>query len=281
MPPPPSFPACLPPPGRRHVFLSCCREPALHPDPLRPGPLDAAVGALAAARRVAVLTGAGISAESGIPTFRDALTGLWSTFRAEDLATPEAFARQPEVVWRWYAERRDRVLQAEPNPGHLALVALAALVPRLELFTQNVDGLHQRAGSAEVVELHGNITRVRCSGTCGLVDRWDDTLMPPNCSRCGRLLRPAVIWFGEALPLAALELARAAAEQCDVFLSVGTSNLVEPAASLPWIASRQGASVVVINPALSGQQLAPGVIGIAGAAGEVLPQLVAGVRARH
>jgi NAD-dependent deacetylase len=244
------------------------------------GGLGAAAAALASARRVAVLTGAGISAESGIPTFRDALTGYWARYRAEELATPEAFQRQPDVVWRWYAERREKVLQAEPNPGHLALVALAGLVPRLELFTQNVDGLHQRAGSPHVVELHGNIARVRCSGSCGVADSWDDALCPPNCVRCGRPLRPNVIWFGESLPLEALESARAAAEQCDVFLSVGTSNIVEPAASLPWIASRQGATVIVVNPDLTGQHLAPGVIGVAGKAGEVLPRMVEGVRQR-
>lgn len=240
--------------------------------------MHAAAAAIAAARRVAVLTGAGVSAESGIPTFRDALTGLWSRYRAEDLATPEAFARHPDVVWRWYAERRERVLQAQPNPGHLALVALAGLVPHLELFTQNVDGLHQRAGSPQVIELHGNITRVRCSGHCGMVDNWDDALDCPTCRVCGRPLRPAVVWFGESLPGRELEQARAAAERCDVFLSVGTSNLVEPAASLPWVASRQGATVIIVNPDLSGQRQAPGVVGLAGAAGNILPRIVAMIR---
>ena len=237
-----------------------------------------AVAAFVAARRVVILTGAGVSAESGIPTFRDALSGLWSRFDAEELATPEAFARQPDLVWRWYAERRARVLQAQPNPAHLALVALEGLVSQLELITQNVDGLHQRAGSRDVVELHGNITRVRCSGGCGVVDSWDDAPTCPICRVCGRPLRPAVIWFGELLPAPELERARVAAEQCDVFVSVGTSNMVEPAASLPWLASRHRASVIVVNPDLSGQYQVPGMINLAGAAGEILPRIVETLR---
>ena len=234
---------------------------------------DAVLTPLRAARRVAVLTGAGISAESGIPTFRDALTGLWARFRPEDLATPEAFARDPELVWRWYRERRRRLGTVEPNPGHRALVALEARMPGFTLVTQNVDGLHARAGSREVVELHGNIGRVRCFTEDTPVDDWPDTETVPACPRCGGPLRPDVVWFGEVLPEAALDRARTAARTCDLFLSVGTSNLVEPAASLPWLARENGATVLVINPAAEGQRTGPGIHLLQGKAGVVLPAL--------
>ena len=232
------------------------------------------LAALRGARRVAVLTGAGISAESGIPTFRDALTGLWARFRPEDLATPEAFARDPELVWRWYRERRHRLRGVEPNPGHRALAALATRIPGLTLVTQNVDGLHARAGSPDVIELHGNITRVRCFDDDLPVDEWTDTEAVPRCPRCGGLLRPDVVWFGEMLPQSALERARAAAEACELFLSVGTSNVVEPAASLPWLAARRGAMVLVVNPSSEGQRTGPGIHHLLGPAGVILPALL-------
>ncbi|HUF28520.1 MAG TPA: NAD-dependent deacylase [Gemmatimonadaceae bacterium] len=237
---------------------------------------EVAIERLRAARRVAVLTGAGISAESGIPTFRDALTGLWARYRAEDLATPEAFARDPRLVWSWYRMRRAMVSSAAPNPGHAALARLEALVPHLTLITQNVDGLQQRAGSSRVLELHGNILRARCSREGAVVDAWEepDDGEVPHCVDCDSLLRPDVVWFGEALPAAALEEAWAAATTCDVFLSVGTSNLVEPAASLPWVAAREGASVMVINPTAAGQRTGDGIHQLVGTAGEILPRLV-------
>ncbi len=201
------------------------------------------------ARHVAVLTGAGVSAESGIPTFRDAQTGMWARFSPEDLASPEAFRRNPQLVWEWYAWRRELVAHAVPNPGHLALAELERHVPRITLITQNVDGLHQRAGSSAPIELHGNIGRVTCSVEGTVVDRWaasaDD--LPPRCPRCGAYLRPDVVWFGELLPAAALAAAWEAAQSCDLFLSVGTSGLVEPAASLPRLALQAGATVAVIN----------------------------------
>src|ERR1041385_1351861 len=228
---------------------------------------------LRAARRVAVLTGAGISAESGIPTFRDALTGLWAKFRPEDLATPEAFARDPELVWRWYRERRHRLRTVEPNPGPRALGAPQARFSELPLVTQNVDGLHARAGSRDVVELHGNITRVRCFDENLPVEDWPDTETVPACPRCGGPLRPDVVWFGEMLPEPALDRARTAARTCDLFLSIGTSNLVEPAASLPWLARANGATVLVINPAAEGQRTGPGIHLLQGKAGDVLPAL--------
>lgn len=234
------------------------------------------VARLRDARHVAVLTGAGASAESGIPTFRDALTGLWATFRAEDLATPEAFARQPAVVWAWYRERRARVLAAEPNAAHLAIARLERLVPRLTLATQNVDRLHQRAGSSRVLELHGNIVTARCSRDGARFESWEEVEPgPPACPRCGAPLRPDVVWFGELLPEDTLHEAIDAARHCDVFLSVGTSNLVEPAASLPWLAVEAGATVAVVNPDARGQRTGPGIHHLTGAAGTILPALVA------
>ncbi len=237
-------------------------------------PISTPATLLKRARRVAVLTGAGISAESGIPTFRDALSGYWARFRAEDLATPEAFERDPELVWRWYRERRHRLRDAEPNPGHRALVTLSDKVPQLTLITQNVDGLHARAGSTGVVELHGNLTRVRCFDAGHLAPEFPDTEAVPRCARCGSLLRPDVVWFGELLPQAALHRALEAARRADVFLSVGTSNLVEPAASLRWIAAERGAAVLVINPTMDGQRRGPGVHHLAGPASRILPELL-------
>lgn len=234
------------------------------------------IARLRQARHVAVLTGAGVSAESGVPTFRDAQTGLWARYRAEDLATPEAFARDPALVWAWYRMRAELVRQAEPNPAHVALARLETLVPRLTLLTQNVDGLHARAGSRTIIELHGNILRARCTGNGALVpyeQLGGDTV--PRCTGCGALLRPDVVWFGEPLPRAALEAAFDAARECHVFLSVGTSNLVEPAASLPWIAAAAGAVVAVINPSLQGQRTGPNIFHLAGKAGEQLPALLA------
>lgn len=240
---------------------------------LRPFPPDLTT-ALRAARHVAVLTGAGISAESGIPTFRDAQHGLWARYRPEDLATPEAFRRNPRLVWEWYAWRRDLVSAAEPNDGHRALAAMQRCVA-LTLITQNVDGLHQRAGSTDVIELHGNITRIKCSADGRIVSDWPEgSEIPPPCPACGAPLRPDVVWFGESLPQEALEAAHRAAVTCDVFLSVGTSNAVVPAASLPWIAAESGAPVGVVNPTMEGQRAGPGIHLLAGSAGRVLPQLL-------
>jgi NAD-dependent deacetylase len=229
------------------------------------------------AQHVAVLTGAGVSAESGLPTFRDALTGLWSKYRAEDLATPEAFERDPALVWDWYRMRREAVLRAEPNSAHVALVRLESLVPRFTLITQNVDGLHRRAGSRTVVELHGDITRVRCSREGAVAGEWVEPPPgggPPKCEGCGAYLRPDVVWFGETLSETALHRAWAAANNCDVFLAVGTSNLVEPAASLPWLAAAQSARVAVVNTLMDGQRSGVGIHHLTGPAGEVLSGLV-------
>ncbi len=239
--------------------------------------LTVAARALRAAEQVCVLTGSGSSAESGIPTFREAMTGIWSTFSPEQLATPAAFAANPLRVWQWYAARRKVVRAARPNRAHLALATLATRVSHCTLSTQNVDDLHQRAGSRDVLRLHGSLMHVRCSAGCS--GNLDATGMPedvvPTCSRCGALLRPDVVWFGEALPSAQFEAARSAAVACDVFLSIGTSNVVEPAASLPWIAASHGATVIVVNPSMEGQRKGPSVLPVEGPAGVMLPWLLA------
>src|SRR5688572_7507174 len=203
---------------------------------------------LSAAQRVTVLTGAGVSAESGVPTFRDALTGLWAKFKPEELATPSAFRREPRLVWEWYAWRRELVAKANPNPAHIALVEWEKRVPSFTLITQNVDDLHRRAGSRNVIELHGNITRTKCFDENVIVKNWPDTdEIPPRCPRCGGFLRPDVVWFGEAMPGEETSRAFAASAQCDVFLSIGTSAVVHPAASLPFHPLEHGPTVIEIN----------------------------------
>ncbi len=207
------------------------------------------IDALRGAEKVVVLTGAGVSAESGVPTFRDAQTGLWTRYDPQGLATPEAFRRDPELVWRWYLWRRELVEAAEPNPGHIALAELEARLPGLVLVTQNVDGLHRRAGSRRVIELHGDLTRTRCVACCQYArDPIDLAAGVPRCAACGDQLRPDVVWFGEMLPAAAIAEATAAARASDVFLSVGTSSLVFPAAALPYEALTGGATVIEVNP---------------------------------
>ncbi|MFC3607461.1 SIR2 family NAD-dependent protein deacylase [Stutzerimonas tarimensis] len=233
------------------------------------------------AQHLVVFTGAGVSAESGIPTFRDALTGLWKRFDAARLATPEAFENDPALVWGWYEWRRMQVLRAAPNPAHQAIARLERRVPRLTLVTQNVDDLHERAGSAGVIHLHGSLHAPRCfhcsSPFAGLVGCPDEPeqgrrLEPPRCGRCGGPVRPGVVWFGEALPERALQAAFEAAASCDVLLSVGTSGVVYPAAQVPSIALQAGALVAHINP----RPEAPGssrAFALAGRAGEILPAL--------
>jgi NAD-dependent deacetylase len=226
------------------------------------------------AENVVALTGSGISAESGVPTFREAQTGLWERYDAQELATPEAFDRNPWLVWEWYEWRRTLVSEAEPNPGHRALAELEGRVPSFTLVTQNVDGLHQRAGSETVLELHGNILRSKCSWEGVTVELQDcDESVPPRCPHCGAFLRPDVVWFGEMLPARAFEAASEAASGCDLFLSVGTSSLVYPAAGLPYEALDNGATLVEINPSntpLSGHAHHV----VRGLAGEMLPELL-------
>jgi NAD-dependent deacetylase len=230
--------------------------------------------ALRQAKSVAVLTGAGTSAESGVPTFRDALTGLWAQYDPQELATPEAFRRNPKLVWEWYAWRKSLCEEAEPNAGHHALVELARKVSRFELLTQNVDGLHQRAGSTDVVELHGNLTRIRCSETGTACTAWDPAEIPPRHPETGGLLRPDVVWFGEGLPPEALERGFRAAQLFDVFLCVGASTVVYPAAQLPFEALRSGKIVIEVNPSDT-PLTAMATFAIEGPSAEVLPELVA------
>jgi len=237
--------------------------------------VDTVRGWLAAARSIVVLTGAGMSAESGVPTFRDAQTGLWAQYRPEDLATEAAFRARPSMVWDWYAMRRERVSQARPNAGHRALADFQRVdSQRLTVVTQNVDGLHQQAGSTGVLALHGNLHE----------DRWLEAPRdccralpavpgsPPACPQCGNLRRPAVVWFGEALPVPVLHAAEQACRSCDLMLVVGTSGLVHPAAGLPRLV-RTGAHVVVINPEPSALDTAAHVV-IRGTAATVLPALL-------
>jgi NAD-dependent deacetylase len=232
------------------------------------------IDALRHAQRVVVLTGAGISAESGVPTFRDAQTGLWQEFKPEELATPEAFRRNPRLVWEWYESRRNKVRTVEPNAGHRALAALAKRYSEFTLVTQNVDGLHQRAGSKDVIELHGNIMRTKCFDEDVIVAEWTHTgEAPPRCPRCQGYLRPDVVWFGEELPTDAIHRAMRASDLCDVFLSIGTSSLVQPAAMLPEVALRRGATIIEINPAETA--LTPlATFSLRGPAGGILPELV-------
>ncbi|HEV2977300.1 MAG TPA: NAD-dependent deacylase [Casimicrobiaceae bacterium] len=235
------------------------------------------IAALRRARFVAALTGAGISAESGLATFRDAQTGLWARFDPRELATPSAFARNPQLVWDWYAWRRELAARAEPNAGHLALAALERRVPEFALITQNVDGLQQRAGSRSVIELHGNIGRVKCSREGTLVGQWENPAHAvPHCARCGALLRPDVVWFEESLPELALAAAEDAARRCRVLLVVGTSTEVYPAAGLPGLARRSGALVVEVNPNPTTLSATADYV-LRGAAGTVLPALLAGL----
>ncbi len=205
------------------------------------------IEALRHARHVCVLTGAGVSAESGVPTFRDVQEGLWSDYDPLQLATPEGFQADPKLVWDWYRWRRNTVANVEPNPAHRGIAELGTLVPKLSLVTQNVDSLHQRAGSENVIEFHGNIFVNRCFVEGCVVETPLEGEIP-RCPGCGAPVRPGVVWFGEAIPAEALNLAFAAASDCDVFLSVGTSSEVFPAAGLVDIARGNGAITVEINP---------------------------------
>ena len=213
------------------------------------------ITALKNANNILVLTGAGMSAESGVPTFRDAQTGLWERFRPEDLATPEAFRQHPQVVWDWYADRRANIRKVNPHTGHIALVEMEQLFDTFLLVTQNVDSLHQRAGSSDVIELHGNIMRSICSETGREIDhQWltDNPGRPPCSPHHPRgLARPGVVWFGESLPAANINRACDEASRCDICFSIGTSTMVQPAASLPFLALDAGAIVIEINPSIT------------------------------
>jgi NAD-dependent deacetylase len=240
--------------------------------------VDGVRAALAAAQQVCVLTGAGMSAESGIATFRDALTGLWSRFDPAELASEEGFRAHPQRVWDWYAERREGVRAAQPNAGHRALARYATRRPGvLTVVSQNVDDLHQRAGNTDTLRLHGDILQDRWLVACPR-ERACDTERaapgrPPRCGECGNLVRPGVVWFGESLPLATFEAAERAAAACGVMLVVGTSGAVWPAAGLAALARRAGAQVVMINPQPSEIDADAHVV-LRGTAAELLPRLL-------
>jgi len=211
--------------------------------------LDQVVKILGNLSSAAVLTGAGISAESGVPTFRGQ-QGLWKKFRPEQLATMDAFLASPDVVWEWYNWRRELIAETKPNPGHLALRDMEALFDDFTLITQNVDNLHRLAGSTRILELHGNIYRNKCAD-CGRQFGEGLEIDPgaiPTCQKCGGRIRPDVVWFGEMLPAEVIEAAFLKSEQVEVFFTVGTSALVHPAASLPLLAKRHGATLIEINP---------------------------------
>jgi NAD-dependent deacetylase len=243
------------------------------------GPDRAAVGRaralLADAARIVVFTGAGVSAESGIPTFRDALEGMWARFDPERLATEAGFRADPALVWRWYAERRAGIARAEPNAAHLAIAAAERTGRTVTVVTQNVDGLHRRAGSSDVIELHGSIVRAKCLEGCGPApEGWErDARVPPPCGRCGAPLRPDVVWFGELLPPGAFERAERLAAEADAMLVVGTSGLVHPAASLPWAAVRHRRPVIVVDPNPT-ELDALATVGLRGSAVSVVPSIL-------
>lgn len=230
--------------------------------------------------RIVVSTGAGISEESGVPTFRGP-GGLWNDFKPEELATPEAFARNPKRVWEWYDWRRQLLREVQPNPGHSSLVDLETWVPQFYLFTQNIDGLHQKAGSKKVYELHGNIWNVRCVAENKVKALPNAPLasLPPVCD-CGALLRPDVVWFGESLPVDVTHLAWDVSSHCDAFFLVGSSATVQPAASLPIAAKENGAMLIEINPeATAITEIADE--SFRGKSGIILPLLMQAIKNHH
>lgn len=240
------------------------------------------ITALRQAKHLVILTGAGVSAESGIPTFRDALTGLWAHFDPQQLASEHGFRNDPALVWGWYEWRRTKVRLASPNPAHVAIAKVQQLVPKLTLISQNVDDLHERAGSHSVLHLHGSIQSPHCISCLQSYELSNDEscdvyesqrIESPRCPQCGDLIRPGVVWFGEALPLDVWHAAEAAAEACNVLISIGTSGLVYPAAELPRIAKKAGSLFIQINPESTNlDKLAD--FNLHGKAGELLPRLL-------
>jgi NAD-dependent deacetylase len=250
-------------------------------DPRPDDVLQTAARVLARSAKLAVFTGAGVSKESGIPTFREPETGLWAQYDPMQLATPEAYRKDPAFVWSWYEHRFGVTADAEPNPGHLAIAELEQLLPGVVVITQNIDGLHQRAGSTQVIELHGSMHSFRCidgqhRGYCW-EDFADQEEKPPRCPKCGDYLRPEVVWFGEGLPPDAFNAAQRLSAGCDVMLIVGTSGVVYPAAAMPMIAKEAGATVIDVNPERDALAQTCDLF-LRGPGGEVLPELVLAVR---
>ena len=232
--------------------------------------IEAVAERLRDANSVVVFTGAGVSAESGVPTFRSDANALWREVDIRNFAYPDGYRRNQPDAWRWYAQRAAKVREVMPNAAHDAIAEIERRVPEFLLITQNVDGLHQRAGSRNVLELHGNLREARCFD-CGARSPW---VAEPVCEACGGLLRPDVVMFEEDLPPGAMDRAREAAASCDMLLSVGTSNLVWPATEVPRYALRSGADVVIINPDMSGQPIGRKITYLVGAAGKLLPEVV-------
>ncbi len=224
-------------------------------------------------KSLTVLTGAGVSADSGVPTFRGN-DGLWKNYRAEELATPQAFERDPELVWEWYNMRREKLATISPNPAHHAIADMEEKAKDFTLITQNVDGLHEKSGSKNILELHGNIWKVRCVECNSVTDNYDVPIeILPYCDDCSGLLRPHIVWFGEMLPGEVLSSANAALQRCDMMLIVGTSGVVQPAASMVFIAKRAGAYIVEANlEATANSDIADDTI--IGRAAEIIPALV-------
>ena len=235
--------------------------------------LDVAARLVRDARRVVVFTGAGVSAESGLPTFRSEDNAMWREVDVRNFAYPDGYRRNQPNAWRWYVQRAAAARRVEPNPGHYAIAELERRVEHFLLVTQNIDGLHQRAGSANVLELHGSLGHVRCFD-CGAYSEWPSGEADPVCQACGGLLRPDVVFFAEDLPPGALEQAAAAARECDVLVSIGTSNVVWPATEIPRYALRAGAHVIIVNKDMAGQPLGKRVLPLPGPSGEILPALV-------
>ncbi len=233
---------------------------------------------ISAAKKCAVLTGAGISAESGIPTFRDAQTGLWSTYDPLELATPRGFTKNPKLVWDWYEYRRNFIAKSKPNPGHYALAEMEKIFTEFLLITQNVDGLHDRAGNKNIIEIHGNINRYKCFVEETILESWPETdHVPPRCPNCGSYIRPDVVWFNESLPIAGLQQAERAIHSCDLFVSIGTSGVVYPVALMPGWAKRVGAFVIEVNIEPTPiSEIA--VLSFYGKSGEIMPALVKKIR---
>jgi NAD-dependent protein deacetylase/lipoamidase len=235
--------------------------------------LERAATILRRARSIVVFTGAGVSAESGVPTYRSGADGLWSVQNMQRYANPDGYARHLPESFAWYRARAESLRAVEPNAAHAAIARLASLVSKLTVVTQNIDSLHQRAGSVDVIELHGHLRTARCARCDARLD-WRDAPDDARCAACGGMLRPEVVMFQEMLPDDAYSAAVEAAAECDVVLSVGTSNQVYPASEIPRIALERGAWVFIVNPEMEGQPLHIRVLPLPGRAGEVLPSLV-------
>jgi len=247
--------------------------------PDRSSAIDESVKILGKARSLVVSTGAGMSKESGIPTFRDAPNALWENFDPMQLATREGFESDPPLVWRWYADRRKMISKANPNPGHKAIAELESLIDDVVVITQNIDNLHHEAGSTNMIEVHGNIFRYKCFDREHPVESLPKGgAIPPRC-KCGSFIRPAVVWFGEMLPEDAIGRAYRVLSACDTMLVVGTSGTVFPAAGFPAVAREAGAKIIEVNPEETPVTLEADVF-LRGPAGEILPELVLSLKAQ-